>query len=153
MTIRPAVPSDLEFVLTVAERLAAFGPPDWRSPEEIVSRERESLRAHFQEPAAGALVLVAEDGEQPVGFVFLETLHDYFTGDAHGHVGMLAIAAGREGAGAGRALMAASEAWAAQCGFGKLTLNVFEENRRARALYERLDYRPETTRYVKILRE
>jgi ribosomal protein S18 acetylase RimI-like enzyme len=152
VNIRPAVPADLEFVLTVAERLAAFGPPPWRTAREIASREQESLRAHFERPDEGAAVLVAEEpaGER-AGFVFLETLRDYFTGDAHGHVGMLAIAEHREGAGAGRALMAAAEEWARARGFRKLTLNVFEENRRARALYARLDYHPETTRYVKRL--
>ena len=75
---------------------------------------------------------------------------DYFTGEEHGHVGIIAVAAPAEGRGVGTALMRAAERWAQDAGFAKLTLTVFEGNRRARAIYEHLGYRPETLRYVKL---
>ena len=49
------------------------------------------------------------------------------------------------------ALMRAAEAWARAHGYRRLTLNVFEANHAARAVYEHLGYAPETLRYVKIL--
>ena len=48
-------------------------------------------------------------------------------------------------------MMRAAEAWAREHGYRRLTLNVFEANHAARAVYEHLGYAPETLRYVKIL--
>ena len=86
-----------------------------------------------------------------MGVVYLERLQDYFTLEQHGHVGMLVVAEEAEGKGVGGALMASAEAWAREHGYRKLTLNVFEGNQAARAVYEHLGYAPETLRYVKIL--
>jgi RimJ/RimL family protein N-acetyltransferase len=150
--IRPALSQDRAFVVATASRLAAFGPPPWRTADEIVSREALVLGSHFDTPADGSALLIAElpNGE-PAGFVYLERLQDYFTLEPHGHVGILAVGESAAGQGAGSALMRAGEAWAREQGFRKLTLTVFEGNRGARAVYEHLGYVPETLRYVKAL--
>lgn len=150
--VRPASAGDRAFVLETAPRLAAFGPPEWRTPDEVVEGEARTLRAFFERPPDGAALLVAETGALgPAGFAYLETLRDYFTGEAHGHVGILAVSEHAEGRGVGSALLAAAEDWARGCGARKLTLNVFEGNRRARALYERRGFLPESLRYVRRL--
>jgi GNAT superfamily N-acetyltransferase len=152
MKIRAAVPGDLSFVLAAAQRLASFGPPPWRSEEEVVEGERRTLRAFFAAPPDGAALLVAESGEgEGLGFVYLERLQDYFTLEAHGHVGILAVTDAAAGKGVGSALMRAAEAWAQEQSYRKLTLNVFDGNRQARAVYDHLGYTPESLRYVKIL--
>jgi GNAT superfamily N-acetyltransferase len=152
MNIRAALPGDRSFVLTAAQRLASFGPPPWRSVEEVVEGERRTLREFFAAPPDGASLLVAESAEgEGLGFVYLERLQDYYTLEAHGHVGILAITEAAAGKGVGSALMRAAEAWAREQGYRKLTLNVFEENRTARAVYDHLGYTPETLRYVKVL--
>jgi ribosomal protein S18 acetylase RimI-like enzyme len=74
---------------------------------------------------------------------------DYFTGDRHGHLGMIAVTEAAEGTGAGGALMRAAEDWARDHGYPTLTLHVFEGNARARRFYERAGYQVETVRYVK----
>ncbi len=76
---------------------------------------------------------------------------DLFTEEEHGHVSIVAVAGHAEGRGVAGALMRAAEAWARRSGYGRLTLTVFEGTRHARAVYEKLGYRPETLRYVKIL--
>ena len=152
MRIRPAVAGDRAFVLTAAQRLSAFGPPPWRSAEDIIEGERRTLEAFFTSPSAGSALLIAEWEEgEPVGFTYLEELQDYFTLELHGHVGMLVVARPAEGKGVGSALMRAAEGWARECGYRTLTLNVFATNHGARAVYEHLGYAPETLRYVKIL--
>lgn len=153
IAVRPARASDRAFVLEAAERLSAFGPPPWRTSAEIVEGEARTLRAFFDAPDSGTALLVAEENGEALGFVYVETVHDYFLGEAHGHIGILAVAASAEGRGAGGALLEAAEAWARRLGYGRLTLNVFERNSRARAVYERRGYRPETMRYVKLLGE
>jgi GNAT superfamily N-acetyltransferase len=157
ITIREGTAADRDFVTSTARRLAAFGPPPWRSELEVVAREVRCLDDFFDGRLKGPAVLIAQDeagaetGGVPVGFAFLEPAVDYFTGDRHGHLGMIAVTEAAEGRGAGAALMRAAEAWARACGYPKLTLNAFEGNHRARQVYERFGYSVETIRYVKIL--
>src|SRR5262249_12120451 len=135
-----------------AERLTAFGPPPWRTSREIVEGEARVLAAFFVTPPAGTSLLVAEETDgSPLGFAYLEVLRDYFLGEEHGHIGILAVAEKAEGRGAGRALLDAAERWAEERGYRRLTLNVFEGNARARAVYAHRGYRPESLRYVKFL--
>ncbi len=152
LAIRPCTLDDHDFVLDVAARLADFPRPHWRTAEQIIGAESRALDAHFRDPREGAALLIAQDGGAVrLGFVFLETARDYFTGERHGHVGMLAVTAESEGTGAGRALLEAAERWAREQHFTRLSLNVFERNRHARAVYEHLGYEPETLRYVKAI--
>lgn len=147
--IRSARSSDEAFVLATVARLATFGPPAWRPADEIVEGERRTLRAFFAAPPPEAELLIAEH-DRATGFIYLESLVDYFTQERHGHVGMIAVSEEAEGAGVGRALMDAAESWARARGFRRLTLNVFEANVRARQLYERAGFRAETLRYVRM---
>jgi GNAT superfamily N-acetyltransferase len=152
MTIRLARPGDRDFVVATAERLAAFGPPPWRTAEEIVAAEAQTLRAFFDGLADRSTLLIAEsEAGDSLGFVFLERVQDYFTREEHGHVGILAVAEHAEGQGVGGALLRAAEAWARERGYRMLTLNVFEGNRSARAVYEHVGYVAETVRYIKAL--
>jgi GNAT superfamily N-acetyltransferase len=149
--IRPAGPGDRAFALATVMRLGAFGPPPWRTSDEIGEADARVVRAFFENPPEGAALLVAESGAAPLGFIYLEVLRDYFVGEEHGHIGILAVTEQAEGRGAGGALMRAAEAWGRERGYRRLTLNVFDGNTRARAVYDHLGYRPETIRYVKLL--
>jgi GNAT superfamily N-acetyltransferase len=150
-TIRPARADDRGFVLATTARLSAFGVPHGRTAPEIVEGEARTLRAYFDAVTAPDTLLVAESNGVASGFVFLEEHEDYFTRAAGGHIGILVVAEGAEGRGVGAALIAAAEAWARARGHATLTLNVFEGNRRARALYERSGFRPDTIKYRKAL--
>ncbi len=139
-------------MLETAGRLAEFGPPPWRPATQIMEGEVRTLRAFFESPSADPALLVAHSAaKEPLGFAYLERVRDYFTLEEHGHVGILAVVEHAEGRGVGTLLVRAAEAWARSRGFGRLTLNVFAGNERARSVYERLGYRPETVRYVKFL--
>jgi GNAT superfamily N-acetyltransferase len=150
--VRPARPDDRAFVLATARRLADFGPPPWRPAEEVVAAESRAPDAWFERPAEDAALYVAEDEDgNRLGFAYLETLLDFFTRRPHGHIAELAVTREAEGRGAAGALLLASEDWARSRGYALLTLNVFEGNRHARAVYEKRGFAPETLRYVKIL--
>ena len=152
VVIRAARTDDREFVLSTARRLGEFGAPPWRTAEEIVAGEARTLLDFFEAPAAGAALLLAEDpGGRRLGFAYLESPTDYFTGQKHGHIGILAVTREAEGTRAGSALLKEAEAWSRSRGLGRLTLNVFAANRHARDVYEHLGYSPETLRYVKPL--
>lgn len=150
--VRLAGPLDRDFVLETASRLADFGPPPSRPADELVSGEVRTLRAFFDSPPPGARLLVAESaGGEKLGFAYLETVVEYFVHERHGHVGMLAVTRAAQGQGVGSILVKAAEGWCREQGYRRLTLNVFEDNRGARAVYEHLGYVPETIRYVKLL--
>jgi GNAT superfamily N-acetyltransferase len=150
--VRSARPDDREFVVATASRLSDFGPPRWRSSEEVVEGEVRTLIAWFDRPRADAEVLVAEDesGER-LGFALMESPTDYFRRIPHGHVGILAVSAHAEGRGAAGALLRAADAWSRERGYAWVTLNVFHDNAHARAVYEHSGYAPESLRYWKSL--
>ena len=150
--VRPARADDRDFVIGLAPRLTdGFPLPPWRTSEEVTHTEAATLDLALTVLPDGNALLVAEsaDGER-AGLVYLERMFDYFR-RPHGHVGILAVAAEAEGQGVGRLLMEAAEQWAREQKLEMLSLNVFATNDRARRVYERLGYTPETLRYVKPL--
>jgi GNAT superfamily N-acetyltransferase len=152
LTIRAATPDDRRFALRLADRLADFDVPPWRTRQEIVAGDRRALEHWFDHSdAGGEAMLVAEWDGKPVGIAYVLTLIDYFTGKPHGHVSVLAVAKEAEGRGVGTALLGAAEAWSRARGFDRLTLMVFEANNRARRVYERNAFQPEIRRYLRLL--
>lgn len=152
LIIRPAIPADRQPVLALVPRLRAFGPPPLRPAEALDAGEHRTLERFFSAPPDGARLWVAVDEDGGVlGMAYAEQAVDYFTEERHGHLGIIAVAAGAEGRGVGRELLATVERWAAEQGFRFVTLNVFATNTRAIDVYERAGYRPDTVRYLKQL--
>ncbi len=150
--IHPATPSDRALVLYLAERLADFEVPAWRTTEEVVSGDRRALETWFDTPdRADEAMLIAELDGAPAGVMYLLTLVDYFTDRPHGHVSVLAVAKDAQGRGVGTALLDAAAEWSRARGFDRLTLMFFEGNHRARRVYERNGFQPEIRRYLKPL--
>jgi len=117
-----------------------------------VAGEVRYLQDFFDGRLTGPLLLVAtSENGRPLGFALLEPAVDYFSGESHAHLGMLAVVEAAEGHGVSTALMSAVETRARAQGFTKITLNVFEGNGRARRLYERLGFNVEIVRYTKTL--
>jgi GNAT superfamily N-acetyltransferase len=151
LRVRAARGTDRTFVLDTAARLAAFGPPRWRTAEEVIEGEARTLRDFFESADEASRLLIVEAGDERLGFALLEELRDYFTLERHGHVGILAVTEGAEGRGAGGALIRAAEAWARERGYRTLTLNVFSGNSHAREVYEHLGFESDTVKYIKSL--
>lgn len=149
--IRTAVSGDGNFLADVVPRLRAFGPPPLRPRDDMDRVERETLARALANPSDDAILLVGELDGAPAGVAYALVATDYFTGESHGHLSILAVAQAEEGRGVGRALLEAVEAWSAGRGHRFITLNVFAGNDRARAVYERGGYGQDTIRYVKEL--
>lgn len=148
--IRPALGADQPFLLALTTRLAEFSVPSWRTPREIAEADHRILLDALHHPTDDTVILVAEEpAGMPAGYVFVSTKTDYFTLARHAHVEVLAVDPRAERRGVGRALLDAAEAWAAQRGDAHITLNVFWQNTRARAVYDALGYQPETIHYRK----
>jgi ribosomal protein S18 acetylase RimI-like enzyme len=149
LAVRPAEPGDLDFVAGLAPRFAESRPP-WRTHDEIALGTAAELRRAFASPEPGAALFVAEDetGER-VGFAYVVTHVDFFTREPHGHLSEIAVT--RDGAGIGRALVAAVERHVRELGLRFLTLNVHEHNARGHAFYTKLGFEPNTRQYAKTL--
>jgi len=151
-TIRPALPTDEAALLALSPRLAAFPLPAWRTAGEIAAADHRILLDALHRPDGGTVILVAiGEADEVLGYVFASSRTDYFTGERHGHVEVLALAPEAEGQGLARRLMTAAESWATGLGYRRMSLNVFATNTRARGLYDRLGYGEETMHYVKDL--
>jgi GNAT superfamily N-acetyltransferase len=149
--VRTATAADRDFILGLVPRLRAFGEPPLRPAAALDEAERAALARALAELAPGATLLGAELDDAPAGVAYAETATDYFTGERHGHLSILIVAGAGEGRGVGRALLAAVAGWAAAQGYRFVTLNVFAANERARRVYERAGYAPDTVRYAKEL--
>jgi ribosomal protein S18 acetylase RimI-like enzyme len=149
--IRPAKSDDRAFVLSLLPRMTSFELPRWRTPEEVVAGDHRPLDAWFDNPTPGEALLIADVEGRAAGYSYLVVLTDFFTGKTHAHLSVLAVAKEAEGRGVGSALIEASAAWARARGDDRITLNVFNGNQRAQALYERHGYERETIKYVKQL--
>lgn len=148
--VRTGRMDDEAAVLALADQLAAFPVPAWRTAREIQRADdgviREGLRG-----VPGIAVLVAQGAAALEGVICLSTQVDYFTGERLAHVEVLAVDPAAQGRGIARALMDAGESWARTQGFSRISLNVWTQNERARGLYEHLGYSPETMHYMKAL--
>jgi ribosomal protein S18 acetylase RimI-like enzyme len=152
-TIRPARHDDEAFLLELMPRLADFPLPAWRTADEIARGDRAILLDAIHGRTEHAAILVAElsPGGERAGYVFATTKHDYFTRAAHAHVEIIAVTPEAERRGVARALMDAIEQWAGRRGYRHVTLNVFDRNARAKALYDSLGYERETIHFRKNL--
>jgi ribosomal protein S18 acetylase RimI-like enzyme len=160
--IRPARADDAGWILELVPRLHEFGPPPWRTVEQMNAGERADLTQALSsltdtsndtsnDPAS--VFLVAEQGASgvPIGFLYAATLIDFFTGEPHAHIKDVVISAAGEGQGAARRLMEAAEAWTRERGYRFITLSVFPENRRALQLYQRSGYSTDVLRMLKMV--
>jgi ribosomal protein S18 acetylase RimI-like enzyme len=140
--IRPAREEDHDALLKLSPRLT-IGAAPWRDPAGFATAARgwiESSLASARED--GHTVLVALLNGRVAGFVSLvERRH--FTGQADAYVGELITDEALEGRGAGRALMAAAQQWAAGRGLSRIILDTGVRNHRARRFYERLGFEEE----------
>lgn len=149
LRIRPAQPTDAAFVRAQVPRLAAFGPPAWRDPDQMTQVDTLELNRALLHPAPGESVWIAET-DRPVGLLQLTVNTDYYQ-QTHGYITNLIVAEAAEGQGVGRVLLAHAEVWARAEGYATLSLSVFAQNTAARALYQKAGFGEDIIRCVKPL--
>lgn len=152
--IRPAMPGDEAFLISLIPRLTTFGPPSWRDVEQMISYDTKVILENLHLPSDDAAIYIAEDERgTPLGCLHLFQGNDYYNKETHGHISDLIIAEGAEGRGIGKLLLEKAEAWARDKGYRWLTLSVFAQNVRARELYDRMGFGEDMVKYVKELKE
>ncbi len=150
--IRPAEEGDHDFMFALAPRLAEVADLPWHQAQDLIAFQHRYMRAAFARPKSDTVTLIAEaaDGAR-LGYVHAEASTDSVTLEPCGYVTVLALAKEAEGQGIADRLMAGVEDWARDKGFRLLGLDVFANNRRARAFYQRLGYQEDSLRLTKPL--
>ncbi len=137
--IRPARDSDTDLLVGMAERLQE-GVASWRDPEAVrfavIDWVRESL-GDLSYPDSRAFV--AERDGEVMGFVCVSE-RAHFTGEVDAYIGELVVSKAAEGAGVGRALVAAAEDWGRARGRKRVVVDTGAANIAARRFYAALGF-------------
>lgn len=150
--IRDAVPTDHVALLSLLPRLAAFDLPPDRRPEDLWRGDGQLLERFLAGAAPECFGVVAADtNDQACGLALVRLQPEPLSHDPSAHLEVLVLATSAEGQGMGRALIRAAEALARDHGAAHMTLHVFANNTRARALYEKAGYDGEILKYRKRL--
>lgn len=148
--VRPYVPADREFVLSLAPRLA-IGIPPWRDTQKMIVTAQDWIKESIEQQGKKTLVIVAED-EQGERLGFATVSHDtHFTGEGQAYIGELATSEAAEGRGVGKSLAQACEQWARDQGYRILSLATGAANVRALGFYRHMGYLDEDVKLVKLL--
>ena len=152
ITIRKALPADAAFIAQHAYRLLDFKLPEWREQKknEMIQADIHHITKALETADANDCVFIADDETgKPLGFIRIVMHEDYYNGEQHAHVNDIVVIANAEGKGVGKLLLAKADAWAKDKQARWITLNVFDENIRARAVYEKAGYKIEWVKYLK----
>ena len=150
LRIRPYVPNDRTFILSLAPRLAV-GKQPWRDLTLWLKTVEEWLTESIEQHNQKTMVLVAEN-EQGERLGFATVSHStHFTGQPQAYVGELVISEEAEGRGVGSALVEACEQWAREQGYTIITLTTGAGNTRALKFYDHLGFHQEDITLTKLL--
>jgi ribosomal protein S18 acetylase RimI-like enzyme len=110
-------------------------------PNEVREALRDTHSLLLARP--GNLVLVGENAEgERIALLWLGVNRNLVSGEDEAWVFNVSVVPGHQNQGLGRRLMAHAEDWARREGFRVIGLLVSCHNERARALYEKLGFRP-----------
>jgi GNAT superfamily N-acetyltransferase len=131
ITIRSATPDDVPVILSFIRQLADYE----RLLDRVVATE-EKLRETLFGPSPAAEVLLAHDGETPVGFALF--FHNYSTFLAQRGIYLedLFVAPAARGRGVGRLLLSSLARLAVERGCGRLDWAVLDWNEPAIRFYK-----------------
>lgn len=136
-TIRPAVPGDEGVILGFIRELAAYE----KLSHEVVATDHDVNRALFCD-APKAFALIAEDGDDAIGFALYFFNYSTFLGKHGLYLEDLYVRESARGKGAGKALLAALARIALEHDCGRMEWSVLDWNAPSIAFYKSLGAAP-----------
>ncbi|MBX2883475.1 MAG: GNAT family N-acetyltransferase [Granulosicoccus sp.] len=149
-SIQPATKQDAAAIHQLLPRLAAFDVPEGRNPDDLWHGDRALLEA-WEKDENDCQVLVATDASGVIGVAMVTLREELLSHEPSAHLEVLALSVPAQGRGIGKALLKEAQRIAADKGAKSMSLHVFANNTRARALYEREGFSGELLRYYKPL--
>jgi ribosomal protein S18 acetylase RimI-like enzyme len=146
--IRPFVPADRAFVLSLAPRLTE-GVAPWIGAERMQQAVEQALAADIEAMSETSTILVAEDHVgRRLGFLTIACQRHY-TGFTEAYIRNLAVLEQAQRVGVGTTLIDAAVAWTKTQSVEYVGLHTGARNSGARAFYERLGFVEESVKLVK----
>lgn len=137
VNIRPAASQDVPLVLEFIRDLAEYE----KLAHEVCATE-EQLRATLFGPRPAAEVVIAREGDTPVGFALFFPSYSTFLGRPGLYLEDLFVRPGARGKGIGRELLEYLARLTVERGWGRLEWRVLDWNEPSIAFYRRLGAEP-----------
>ncbi len=150
--IRPAKSTDRNAILAMLPQLADFNLPQGRDPKHLWAADADLADAVLNNRAPDTFCHVAvNSNDQPIGLILVSLRPEMLSCTPSAHLEAIVVHPDARGKGLGRLLLTYAEAAAKQHGAQSLTLHVFANNTRARALYDSHGFNSELIRAIKWL--
>ncbi len=150
-TINTATANDLNGILALLPRLADFDIPKNRNPDHLWGGDADMVREWAAGKRDDVHIRIAVSDKKVIGVAVVSDRKEMLSGEPSAHLEVLALDKSAEGFGIAASLIDASDSLAKARGAKTISLNVFANNTKARALYERKGYDGELMRYIKPL--
>lgn len=151
-TMRNAIRTDLPRILALLPLLADFNIPKNRNADDLWSADARLAADILSDKAASAFIDVAEDSDGDIAGVIMVSLRKELLSHApSAHLEAIVVSPNARGRGLGKRLMHHCEQRVRAMGALSLSLHVFTNNKRARALYASETFDEELIRAIKWL--
>ena len=151
-SMRNAIRTDLPRILALLPLLADFNIPKNRNADDLWSADARLAEDILSDKAASAFIDVAEDSDGDIAGVIMVSLRKELLSHApSAHLEAIVVSPNARGRGLGKRLLHHCEQRVRAMGALSLTLHVFANNERARALYASETFDEELIRAIKWL--
>lgn len=149
-TIRTATQADANEMMALLPNLTDFELPANRNPDHLWHGDRDMLKSWLDNKAPDTFVLVAvNDSDSVMGVSIVTMREEMLSHEPSSHLEVLSVSSEAHRQGIGQSLITHSEKEAKTRGANSMTLHVFSNNKRARALYDKHGFNGELMRYYK----
>ena len=154
--IRPGRMTDVDAIAAMLPELAAFNVPKGRNARDLWEGDLETLHRWRDglEPQVMVHVAQAMSGSsagEVEGFTIVRLREELMSHEPSAHLEAIVVAENARGTGLGKRLLVNAEERARSAGAKTMTLHVFGNNERARAVYRKSGYDEELIRDIKYL--
>ncbi len=149
MRTRQVEPADLQYLLDLLPELTDFPLPERRDAEDLWQGDAVLLEGIVagKYPDSFADVALGED-DTILGLIIVTLREELMSQTPSAHLEAIIVAPAGRGRGLGRKLLLHAEARAKGLGAKSMSLHVFSNNQRARALYDSAGYDSELIRAI-----
>ncbi|MCC3861862.1 GNAT family N-acetyltransferase [Pseudemcibacter aquimaris] len=151
MNIRDATDNDRDFILGLSPTLIENASLAWHSDQVEREFQDRFIEEVLDNKDVIQQILIAEDNGERLGFIQVEESEDEVSLETCAKIQLLAVTKEAQGKGVGSALMNRAVRWAKEKGFRLISLEVFANNKNARAFYEAQGFQNDTMFMVKPL--
>ncbi len=150
--IRPGQIADVAAITELLPDLADFELPGGRDSRDLWEGDLNTLLRWRDGLEPKVMVHVAQSNTGAVGgFTIVRLREELLSHEPSSHLEAIVVASNARGTGLGKRLLANAEIRAKSAGAKSITLHVFRNNERARAVYRKTGYTEELIRDIKYL--